>query len=428
MQNIVDELSAKCPKSRERYDESKRLFPDGVTHDARYQKPFPILMESAEGCRKHDIDGNEYIGYVMGHGSLLLGHNHPVVTRAVRDQLGKGTHLGASTENEIRWANAVIKLMPGIEKLRFTSSGTEATMMALRLARAFTGKNRIIKFSRHFHGWNDYLVAEPDARSSKGIPASVENLLVRLSPNNINLVDETLRDNRDIAGVIIEPTGARMGAFPVLPEFLHNLREVTRDRGVLLIFDEIVTGFRVSPGGAQQLYGIVPDLTALAKVLGGGLPGGAVGGRREILDLIEHRDDDVYDSNVRISHPGTYNANALSAAAGTACLDVIATTPVHQNADRAATRLKDGLNRVYQMNGVPGRAYGVASLVFSAFGVEGSSAEIANFFRLAMLCAGVDVMAGSRFIVSSVHTDDDIDETIAACEQSIIRLKREGVL
>ena len=206
--------------------------------------------------------------------------------------------------------------MPAIEKLSFHSSGTEATMMAIRLARAYTGKTRIIKFSDHFHGWHDCVITDSGKYTSAGVPAAATDTVIRMEAGNIKKVQDVLREDTDVAAVILEPTGASMGCLPLEPGFLVQLREVTDKRGVVLIFDEVVTGFRVEPGGAQERFHVHPDLTALAKILGGGLPAGAVGGRSEIIDLLSFRNDPVWDRTERVSHPGTFNANPLSAASG----------------------------------------------------------------------------------------------------------------
>jgi len=327
MATITEEYKKKHPTSLKLYEEAKASMPSGVTHDVRYLTPFPIYMSHGKGPRKWDVDGNEYIGYVMGHGALILGHCHPEIVAEVNKQISIGTHLGFNTKLELRWAKAIQALMPSIEKVRFHSSGTEATLMAFRLARAFTGKSKIIKFINHFHGWHDYVAAAAGKYTSAGIPKKTAETMIMLPAGDIGMVEKQLKKDKDIAAVILEPTGARGGALPLRPEFPAQLREVTERYGVLLIFDEVVTGFRVSPGGAQEKLNIKPDLTTLGKIVAGGFPGAAVGGKAEILDMTAFRNDPDWNGHSRVAHPGTYNANPMSAAIGSRCLELIASEP-----------------------------------------------------------------------------------------------------
>ena len=442
--SAIDERYHKLhPTSASLYEKAQRLFPDGVTHETRYVTPFPIFATHGIGPRKWDVDGNEYVDYVSGHGSLLLGHSHPAVVTAVADQVARGTHLGASHETEIRWGELVIKLIPSAEKVRFTSSGTEATMMAFRLARAYTGKNKIIMFHDHFHGWHDYAVSSGD-EPGPGIPASTWSTMTTLEPNDISLVEKALDEDDDIAAIVLEPTGAHMGVSPVYPSFLKELREVTSNRGVILMFDEVVTGFRSSPGGAQGRYGVTPDITSLAKILGGGLPGGAVTGKADVLDMIQHREPE-WDAAHRIAHPGTFNANPLSAAAGTTALELVATTNINAQADAMAQRLKDGVNQVLARLEIPGCINGVASLVHITLGaphecdgaickldhetIRGSMPpERVRALKRSLINAGVDPMGGRTLIVSGVHQEKDIDFTIGAYEEALTAMRDDGVI
>ena len=273
MPTILEDYIAKHPGSAQRYEESVTIFPGGVTHDSRYATPFPLFMTHGEGPRKWDVDGNEYIDYVSGHGALLLGHSHPAIAEAVSRQIQRGTHLGASTDEELRWARAIKALMPAVEKVRFNSSGTEATLMAMRLARAYTGKTKVIKLQDHFHGWHDYAMAGSD-RSAPGIPEASMGTMVIVPPGDLGAVEDVLNRDDDIAALILEPTGAHMGQMPFdTPVYLKGLRELTAKHDVVLIFDEVVTGFRASSGGVQVRYGVSPDLTTMAKIVAGGLPG-----------------------------------------------------------------------------------------------------------------------------------------------------------
>ena len=417
------------------------IFPDGVTHDTRYVTPYPLVVTHADGSRKWDIDGNEYVDYVMGHGALLLGHGRPEVMQAVAEALTHGTHRGASHLEEIEWARWVQRLVPSAERVRFTSSGTEATMLALRLARAYTGKTHVLRFTNHFHGWND-LLAVGSARNVGGIAPEVAALSYVIPPNDPAQVEAALEAHDDIAAVILEPTGASMGHSPVYPEFLRSLRELTQAHGVLLIFDEVVTGFRVSPGGAQALYGVTPDVTTLAKILAGGLPGGAVCGRAGVIDMIAHGD---HTGENRVAHPGTFNANPISASAGAAALKLVATGEPNATADARAASLRAGLNDLMTRMEVPGCAYGVASIFQMRLGSQcqcsdaehlrpaeaqsATSPELIAAMRLAAINAGVDLMSGRPSgLVSAAHTEEDVQTTLAGFEQAFSALRTDGLL
>ncbi|HEU0020842.1 MAG TPA: aspartate aminotransferase family protein [Dehalococcoidia bacterium] len=444
MTNILEEYVARHQGSAQRYAEALPLFPSGVTHDNRYAEPFPLYITHGAGPRKWDVDGNEYIDYVSGHGALLLGHSHPAIVAAVAGQLGRGTHLGACTEEEVRWARAIKALVPSVEKIRFHSSGTEATLMAMRLARAYTGKNKVIKLQDHFHGWHDYAMAGSD-RSAPGIPPETFNSMVIVPSGDLPAVEKALSRDPDIAALILEPTGAHYGQLPFdVPNYLKGLRELTRQHGVVLIFDEVVTGFRASPGGAQVRYGVTPDLTTMAKIVAGALPGGAVGGQADIVDLIAHRGDPEWDSQRRVYHPGTFNANPLSAVAGATCLEIIASQPVNQRADAMAGRLKQGLNEIFGRMEISGHAHGIASMIHLVLADCDCNRETCNMrhsqikraaarpavteLKRGLLNHGVDIMGRDAFLVSATHTENDIDETLAAFEQTLESVRAEGLL
>jgi len=426
------------PKSLERYQVAKDLFPNGVTHDARNLTPFPFYVTNSEGAHKFDVDGNKIIDYRTGHGSLLLGHNHPEVVKAVQDQMAIGTHWSASTDIEIEWGKLVTELVPCAEKVRFNSSGTEADMMAMRLARAYTGKSKIIRFRNHFHGWSDYAV--PGWAAPSGVPGPVLDTMIVLEPNNISLVEEAIQKN-DVAAVIIEPTGAHMGQEPIKPVFLDELRDVTQRNGVVFIMDEVVTGFRTSRTGASGYYGVVPDLSTHAKILGGGLPGACVAGKRDILDMIQFRDDPDFNSNGRVSHNGTFNANPLSAAAGVTALRIVRDESVNDVATERASQLKTGLNEILTRKEIPGIATGIASIVFLRIGLDVDNedalydvpiddleprSDLKKLGGLAMYNHGVDGF--DRFLLSAVHSEEDIAATVEAVGATIDDFRNDGLL
>ena len=441
---ILDEYVAKHPGSAQRYTEALTLFPGGVTHDTRYAQPFPLYMTHGTGPRKWDVDGNEYIDYVSGHGALLLGHSHPAIVDAVTKQIVRGTHLGASTDEEIRWVKAIKALIPSVEKVRFHSSGTEATLMAMRLARAFTGKNKIIKMQDHFHGWHDYAMAGSD-RPAPGVPEASWGTMIVVPSGDLNAVERALSNDSDVAALILEPTGAHYGQLPFdTPNFLKGLRELTAQHDVVLIFDEVVTGFRASPGGAQVLYGISPDLTTMAKIVAGGLPGGALGGRADIIDMIAHRGDPDWDNTHRVYHPGTFNANPLSAVAGATCLEMIASQPINQHADAMAARLKSGLNEIFGKMEVAGHAHGIASMIHVVLAdcdcgrdictmphrqiQETTASAAVTALKRGLQNNGVDIMGRDAFLVSGAHSEGDIDQTLAAFESTLAAVREDGLV
>ena len=444
MATIIEDYIQKHPGSASRYEEASEIFPGGVTHDNRYIMPFPIYVTHGEGPLKWDVDGNEYVDYVSGHGALILGHSHPAISSVVAKQVALGTHLGANTDEELRWGRAIKRLMPSVEKIRFHSSGTEATLMALRLARAYTGKNKVIKFEEHFHGWHDYAVTTGKGPVT-GVPETTSQSMIVLPAGDISAVEEVLARDKDVAAVILEPTGAHFGQLPVMvPQYLKDLREVTSQHGVILIFDEVVTGFRVAPGGVQGRFSISPDLTTMAKIVAGGLPGGVVGGRADVIDMIAYRNDPQWDGQRRVAHPGTFNANPLSAAAGATCLEIIASQPINERADAVAARLKRGLNEVFASMEVPGHAQGMASLIHLTLKdcdcdreqctmahreiMEATGPAKSAPLRRALLNAGVDILSRGSFIVSATHSEEDVDRTLAAFEEALAAMRSEGIV
>ena len=278
MATIEERYVQKFSKSVDWHERGTDVFAGGVTHQTRFTSPFAVYIDHADGPFKYDVDDNQIIDYVMGNGSLLMGHNPSEVVAAVNAQASRGTHLGGATTHEIRYAEAVKDLMPNLERVRFTSSGTESTYLAIRLARAYTGKTKIVKFREHFHGWHDYVTPE-SGQSLGGVPqAALDTVIV--APTDVAAVDRILTNDSDVAAVIVECNGAHYGTFPLLnPQFLQDIRDVTSKHGVVFIMDEVITGFRLSSGGAQGRWNLEPDLTTMAKIIAGGQPGAAVGGR-----------------------------------------------------------------------------------------------------------------------------------------------------
>ncbi len=448
--SVLEAYRQRTPASEQLFQKANGVFPGGLTHDARYLLPYPIYVQRAQASHKWDVDGNEYVDYFGGHGALLLGHNHPEVTEAVRDQLERGTHYGACHELEIRWGEIVQRLVPSAQRIRFTSSGTEATLMALRLARAYTGRTKTLRFRTHFHGWHDHVAfgvgSHHDGTPPPGVLSDLATNTVLCNPGKIDEVRTAFSENDDIAAVILEPTGATWGQVPLHESFLHDLREATAEHDIVLIFDEVVTGFRCSPGGAQGHYGVTPDLTTLAKILAGGFPGGAVVGQREIMDLLDHQA--AADNNFeKITHHGTYNANPVSAAAGIKALEIVESTDACQRASDYAAELRDSFRSVLDEENVDWCVYGT----FSSFHIftnpdhesvsasdlesgsfdwrkikQASASSVTKKLRLGMLAHGVDIMGWPGGSTSAVHTTEDIELTADALRRTLRLLKSDG--
>jgi glutamate-1-semialdehyde 2,1-aminomutase len=437
MSALEDRYEAEFSRSRALYLQAREVFPSGVTHDLRYLEPFPIYVHKAMGSRKWDVDDHELIDYWAGHGALLLGHCHPKIVAAVHKQMELGTHPGACHEQEIRWAELVRRLIPSAEQVRFTASGTEATLMALRLARIYTGKPRVLKFAGHFHGWHDAVTPGADGfdlMTPAGVSDEVAAQTVVIPPNDIKRVERALEADPSIGCVILEPTGGHWGAVPIRGPFLRDLRELTTRFQRLLIFDEVITGFRVSPGGAQAYYGVKPDLTALAKVLAGGLPGGCLAGQARVMASLEFR-----AGQRKLKHPGTFNANPLSAAAGIAALELVATREPCHHANEVGKQLRQGLNDLFTRRNLPWVAYGEFSIfrlipnyvgprptddAFIPFDGAFDKLEVAqeralvHSFRKAMLLNGVD-LPGLAGMTTAVHTQRDVEQTLNATEVAL---------
>jgi glutamate-1-semialdehyde 2,1-aminomutase len=426
------------PRSAALHARAAKLLPGGVTHDVRLTEPFPLAVARAEGARKWDVDGHELICYVMGHGALLLGHCHPEVVSAVRAQAGRSFHPGACHELESDWAEAVIELVPSAERVRFTSSGTEASLLALRIARAATGRDKIVKLRGHFHGWHDQVAVGSDPPFSQpdtaGLPGEIAGSVAIIAADEVALAE--ILGAGDVAALILEPSGAAWGTIPLPGGFLDGARRLADKTGTVLVFDEVVSCFRWAPGGVQQMRGVLPDLTVLGKILAGGMPGGAVCGR---ADLMEHLAGPAAGSR-RVAHPGTHNAHPLSAAAGVATLSVAASGEPQAEAARLAAVLREELTAVFRQRGVPGRAYGESSTFHLLFGHDDPPERlddatlkssvpperVAAALHCAMLSEGVHLFHGSGFL-SAAHGDREVELTTRAFASSLRLLQDAGM-
>jgi len=414
-------------RSHELFQSACRHIPGGVNSPVRAFKGVggdPVFFTRGEGPWLYDADGKRYIDYVASWGPMIAGHAHPAVIRAVRDMAANGLGFGAPTEIETRMADLLCRLVPSMDMVRMVSSGTEATMSAIRLARGFTGRDRIVKFEGCYHGHSDALLVKAGSGTltlgvptSPGVPASVAALTTTLTYNDSDDVAQAFASIGDeVAAIIVEPVAGNMNCIPPEPGFLETLRRVCDEHGSVLIFDEVMTGFRVARGGAQARYGITPDLTTLGKVIGGGLPVGAFGGRRDIMEQIAPLGP-VYQA-------GTLSGNPLSLAAGLATLELATADGVEEQLDATARRLVNGLQAAAdragiafttnQVGGMFGCFFSPESAISRFSQVSGCDMERFRRFYHGMLDAGV-YLAPSAFeagFVSSAHTDAVIDETL----------------
>lgn len=417
-------------RSSELFRQAQSLLPGGVDSPVRAFRSVggqPLFIEKGSGPYLYDVDGNRYIDYVLSWGPLILGHAHPAVVEAIRQAVEKGTSYGAPSPLEVELARLIQEFIPGIEMVRFVNSGTEATMSALRLARAFTGRSKIVKFEGCYHGHADLLLVQAGSGvatlglpDSPGVPSgTVQDTLVARF-NDLDSVSSLFdRFPAEIAAVIVEPVAGNMGVIPPKADFLQGLRDLTRASGALLVFDEVMTGFRVHPGGAQTLYGIQPDLTTLGKVIGGGLPVGAYGGRREIMEMVAPAGP-VYQA-------GTLAGNPLAMSAGIATLRELQKPGVWEEMNGNAARLSKGIFDLAARAGIPVRANQVGtmfSIFFTGESVQdwntaktSDTARFGKYFQ-GMLQRGV-YLAPSQFeagFISTAHNEDVIESTLEAAE------------
>ncbi|NQS75992.1 MAG: glutamate-1-semialdehyde 2,1-aminomutase [Peptococcaceae bacterium] len=422
------------------YNEASKLIPGGVNSPVRAFKSVglnPVFIKKGEGAKIYDEDGNEYIDYVGSWGPLIVGHRHPRVIEALQQCLkNTGTSFGAPTELETVLASMVIEAVPSIDMLRLVNSGTEATMSALRLARAYTGRNKIVKFAGCYHGHADSLLIKAGSGAltlgvptSPGVPGETAVNTIAADYNNVEKIEEIFKKiGDDIAAVIVEPVAGNMGVVPADPEFLTALREVTKSYNSLLIFDEVMTGFRVSYGGAQELYGVIPDLTCLGKVIGGGLPIGAYGGKKEIMEYVSPAGP-VYQA-------GTLSGNPLAVTAGIATLEILKQKGLYTNLDLKTLVLSNELAKSAAESGIELTVNRVGSM-FSAFftgekvkdhatACSSNTAFFKSFFK-AMLNNGIYI-APSQYeaaFVSTAHQDVDIEQTLTAINKSMQEIKNQ---
>ncbi|MGH9683892.1 MAG: glutamate-1-semialdehyde 2,1-aminomutase [Candidatus Acidiferrales bacterium] len=421
------------PRSAEIFERGKRILVGGVNSPVRAFGAVgdtPLIIDRAEGARLYDADGHEYIDYVCSWGALILGHAHPDVVAVIADQARRGTSYGMTSPLEIELAEQIKRALPSIERMRFVSSGTEATMSAVRAARAFTNRDLVLKFEGCYHGHSDSFLVEAGSglatfgiSSSPGVPKALAKLTLNVPYNDLDAVERVFKEHSGkIAAVIVEPVAANMGVAPPVAHFLEALREITRREGAVLIFDEVITGFRLARSGAQGVFGIHPDLTTLGKIIGGGLPVAAYGGRADIMELISPLGP-VYQA-------GTLSGNPLAMSAGLATLPKLESLEFYEDLNRKSDRLAAGLKEAAKHAGIPAQVNAAGSLITLFFaadpvrdytGAKKSDTKCFAAFFNQMLDRGIFI-APAQFealFVSAAHTDADIEATIAAARESL---------
>lgn len=446
-------ISEKMSRSVDAFQEAKQVIPGGVTANIKYFAPHPIVMEKGVGSRLIDVDGNEYIDYLLCYGALILGHAHPMVNEAVTNFLqNSGVVFGAPHDTELEMAHKLVELFPGVDMVRFTNSGLEATLLTIRLAKAVTGKEKVAKFEGHYHGGYDQMLISVNPNEneaghsskptpvpdSKGISMRQLEQTIVLPFNDMEATERILRKHQDeLAAVILEPVQG--GFIPADEYFMYHLRKVTEQLGILLIFDEVKTGFRLHVGGAQSIYNVKPDLTALGKVLGGGFPIGAVGGKREIMDTMSpERGKDILVAGVKseeeddvMFHSGTYNGHPVVLTAGLATIDVLGKSNAMNDLLNTSKRLREELERLYERYNIDMQTVGMGSMfniVFSNNRIKNyrdmskTNLELRKKIDYELLKLGIYTKPMNRYSISIAHTKKEIHDTIEAHEHAIKKI------
>ena len=425
------------PRSRDLQAQAERFLPGGSSRGTAYFAPYPFFVDRGEGHYVYDVDGNRYLDFMLNATSLIMGHAHPDVTRAIQEQAGRGVAFSTPTESQVRLAEMICDRIPSVDLVRFTSSGTEATMNAIRAARAFTGRSKIAKIEGGYHGSHDFASVsvtpsadslDPDGPTPvpefPGLPEAVLDNVVVLPYNDLETCEAVIREHGDeLACVIMEAVVSNFGYLPGDAEFLRGIRRLTEQLGILLIFDE-VQSFRIAPGGAQERLGVVPDLTALGKIIGGGLPVGAFGGRRELMEQFDPRRGDA------IPHAGTFNANPMTMVAGEATLRHL-TPDVYERMDRLGAGLRAKLQAVLDELEVHAVVTGIASLFAINFGVDsvrdyrsklqGDSAMSSAVF-IGLLNEGILLQEKCAGALSILTTESEVDTLVDAVRRVVQRV------
>ncbi|HUS55458.1 MAG TPA: aminotransferase class III-fold pyridoxal phosphate-dependent enzyme [Thermohalobaculum sp.] len=439
----MDDTLHNLSQSARLFDRAEQVIPGGVSHPYRYRQPHPIYFVRAEGAYKWDAEGRRYIDYKMGSASQMLGHCPPKVVEAVRRQMGVAIFTADCHELEVHWAEAVCSLYPAADMIRFVGSGSEATMLAIRVARAHSGRDKVLRIDGHYHGWHDHVVkgSRPGVADvpSLGVPEAVSALMV-VAPADLAAIEAALMD-AEIGTVIVEASGANYGAVPLPEGFLPGVRQLCDRLGKVLIFDEVITGFRWSPGGRQARDGVTPDLFTMAKILTGGLPGGGLAGRREIMSLLDPRQSRGALSPP-VMHQGTFNGCQIVAAGALAAFEDLSTGEPQAHADRIAAMIREGVAEILVRHNIQGACYGESSTFHLYLGpcdgrsvtgltpaqIRGTDKKVVAALRDGLYDHGVDLMSAMSGVTSWAHSYADAAETLDAFDAALAGLTAKGMM
>lgn len=436
---LLSEFEKKTPRSRELYSRARSLLPMGVTYHIRFFEPYPFYVVEAKGSHVRDIDGNEYVDYWMGHGALILGHANDEVLSKVKENLDKGSHWGFEHEHALKLAEKIIKHVPSIEMIRFTNSGTEANMYAIRLVRAYTGRKKIVKFEGSWHGGYDQLhvAVKPGSwLGSAGLPEEVVAHTIVVGFNDIEGLEKVFRKHgNDIAGVIMEPVQGAAGIIPAEQEFIERVRELCDEYGALLIFDEVITGFRLGLGGAQEYYGVRADVVVLGKIIGGGFPIGAFASTREVMEVLDYTKTPL---EKRSFHGGTFAGNPVSMIAGLTTLEILEKPGFYEYLNWLSGKLASALEDVGQTSKIPVSITGAGSMIGIHFTKEKPknirdvynkriNSLINKVFQKYMLLKGIVFLTEdvSHLLVSAAHTLKDANYFLEVFEEFLRVVEKE---
>ena len=423
---MLEEYVSKTSKSKALYERARKVLPAGVSYGIRYFEPYPFYTAKAKGSKLYDVDGNEYVDFWLGHTALILGHNPPAVVEAVKRQLENGTHYGTCHELEIALAEQVVKMVSGAEMVRFANSGTEANMYVTRLVRACTGRSKVAKLEGGWHGGYDALhvgVHYPfNIPESAGLTSGALQDTIILPFNDLEGVKEKVK-NEEVASIVIEPVLGAGGGIPAEKEFLKGLREFCDDKKILLIFDEVITGFRLAPGGAQEYYGVTPDITVFGKVLGGGFPIGAFCGYKKIMERL---DAHIYERPRYSFHGGTFTANPITMTAGFATLKILEDGQLINKLNRLGDGIREQLREVFEANGVDVQVTGAGS-IFNTHFTKGEIKDANAAFKadrkklveynLKLIENGVFFLPTHTGALSTAHSEADIEKLLSETEK-----------
>jgi len=444
--DVIEEYKKRTPTSARIYEEARKLVPGGVNANVKFYPPYPLYMREAKGSKLIDVDGNEYVDFLLGFGPLILGHGHPEITEAVNNHLReRGTTIfGAQDEFMLTMSRKLRHLLRSEFMFRYHNSGTEATMNSIRLARGYTGKQKIAKFEGHYHGWAEYTdlsvsppldIAGPELApvpvpQTKALPDCILKNTIILPFNEINAVEKIVKANRDgLAGIILEPLAR--GYMMPQGDFLRQLKEVAEENDVLLIFDEVLTGFRIGISSAQGYFGVKPDIIALGKIVGGGFPIGVVGSRPDIMNQLSPEGSKLPDD--RIFHSGTFNASSLILAAGLRTLEILERPGSYERIEGTAKAIRDGLRNLVQDRHIKAQVAGIGSIFHLIF----TDRELRNYrqyalsdkekllkFDLAMYNKGIHLAPRHCCFTSLAHDSEDVQRILEAADDSLAEVSR----